>query len=383
MARATDSADRCDALVLFGATGDLARKKIFPAVYEMQKAGRLGIPVIGVASSAGDDDFIRERARKALEEYDPTSTPTRGQAAERSDQLRVGRLPGAGTSTRRLAERLEGQGASRCSTWPSRPCCSTTWSTGSRAVGLTDGARVVVEKPFGRDRRPARELNECLHRAFPENVDLPDRPLPRQGVGREPARVPLRQLDARAGLEPQLHLQHPDHDGRGVRRRQPRQVLRERRGAARRRPEPPAADRRLAGHGAAGRRRRDALRDEKVKLFKQIRTIDPNDVVRGQYRDYSDEPGVDAGSDVETFVALKFEIDSWRWAGRAVADPDRQGAADRPPPRRSSSSTTRRACCSRAAGQPRPDAQLPALPARQGRRRSCCTCTPRRPATSS
>src|SRR6478735_2309998 len=71
MARATDSADRCDALVLFGATGDLARKKIFPAVHEMQKAGRLGIPVIGVASSAGDDDFIRERAKKALEEYDP------------------------------------------------------------------------------------------------------------------------------------------------------------------------------------------------------------------------------------------------------------------------------------------------------------------------
>ena len=77
----------------------------------------------------------------------------------------------------------------------------------------------------------------------------------------------------------------------------------------------------------------DALRDEKVKLLSQVRTIDPTDVVRGQYRGYGDEEGVEAGSDVETYVALRFEIDSWRWAGVPWLIRTGKSLAARPPRR--------------------------------------------------
>ena len=122
---------------------------------------------------------------------------------------------------------------------------------GLTRVGLNKGARVVVEKPFGRDLQSAQELNEVLHTSFPEtSVFRID-----HFLGKEPIQnlhgVPLRQLDARTDLEPQLHQLGPDHDGRVIRRARTRQVLRLGRRAARRRAEPPARDRRPAGHGAA------------------------------------------------------------------------------------------------------------------------------------
>ena len=89
-----------------------------------------------------------------------------------------------------------------------------------------------------------------------------------------------------------------------------------------------------------------SLRDEKVKLLRQVRTIDPTHVVRGQYRGYVDEDGVEAGSDVETYVAVRFEIDSWRWAGVPWLIRTGKHLAGERRPRRSSSSTRRPACCS-------------------------------------
>ena len=155
-----------------------------------------------------------------------------------------------------------------------------------RESGCADGARVVVEKPFGRDLASALELNDALHRSFAERVHLPHRSLPRQGVGAEPAVLPLRELVPRADLEPQLRRARADHDGRELRRRG-RGKFYEEVGAIRDvvqnhllqvvahlAMEPPV--------GADA----DALRDEKVKVFKAIRTAAPDDLVRGQYRGY-------------------------------------------------------------------------------------------------
>jgi glucose-6-phosphate 1-dehydrogenase len=186
---------------------------------------------------------------------------------------------------------------------------------GIRAVGLNQKGRVVVEKPFGRDLQSAADLNEILHRSFPEEaifrID--------HYLGKESVESLLVFRFANSLLEPVWNRNFVSSvqitmaedfgvEGRGafydtagairdVIQNHLLQVL------ALLAMEPPA--------GADA----DALRDEKVKVFRQIATIDPRQAVRGQYRGYVDEPGVAPGSDVETFAALRFEIDSWRWSG--------------------------------------------------------------------
>ena len=182
--------------------------------------------------------------------------------------------------------------------------------------GCTRTARVVVEKPFGRDLASARELNDVPAPGLPRGRRLPHRPLPREGVGREPARVPLRQLAARAGVEPQLHLERADHDGRGLRRRAA--AASSTRASARCATSCRTTCCRSSPCWPWSRRSRPTPTrwpTRRPACSARCAPIDPADVVRGQYRGYADEEGVQAGSDVETYVALRFEIDSWRWAG--------------------------------------------------------------------
>jgi glucose-6-phosphate 1-dehydrogenase len=306
--------DRSDSLVLFGVTGDLAKRKIFPAVYTMAVEGTCEVPVVGFASSEWDDERLRGRAREAIEAAGGLDEEIWERLAPHITYVQGDyRDPAAFAA---LRQRLGEVGSERPLFYLAvPPALFDGVVQGLADEGLNDGARVVVEKPFGRDRASAVELNEIVHRAFPEGdifrID--------HFLGKESVENILVFRFANSMLEPLWNRNFVSSvqitmaeefgmEGRGrfyetvgalrdVVQNHLLQVV------ALLAMEPPA------GNDEA------ALRDEKVKLFRQIRTVAPSEVVRGQYRGYTEEPGVAADSDTETFVALRIEIESWRWAG--------------------------------------------------------------------
>ena len=300
-----------DALVVFGATGDLVHKKIFPALCAMCRSGALRVPVIGVASPEWSVEQFRARARESVEQAGNEVDPSALDGLLSALQYVSGDYEDAATFD---ALRRALHGAQRPAFYLAiPPALFPTVIRGLKAAGLADGGRVIVEKPFGRDLASARELNRIALDAFPEDsifrID--------HFLGKEAIMNILYFRFANSFLEPIWNRNHVESvqvtlaEAFGVKGRGAfyesagclRDVMQSHlfQIVALLAMEPPAS------------RHFEAVHRHKADMFASMRPLTADDIVRGQYLGYRDEPHVANDSDVDTFCALRVHVDSWRW----------------------------------------------------------------------
>ena len=309
----TMAADRVDALVIFGATGDLAKLETFPALVGLVERGVLDVPVIGVAKSGWDLDRFRDYAAQSLRDNGIDA----GSQAARTMLGLLRYVDGdlGDDATYEAMSREMGEGGRALFYLEVPPFLFGRIAEGISKAGRAEGARVMVEKPFGTDLESAVALNETMHKYFPEDaiyrVD--------HWLGLDPLNDVLVARFANSMIEPLLNRDHVDsiqitmaeafdvsdrgrfYDATGAIRdvvqNHMLQVL------ATVIADPPD------GSGP------DSWLDAKSRVISGLRPLTPENTIRGQYEGYRDVDGVDPLSTVESYVAIRLALDSWRWAG--------------------------------------------------------------------